>query len=51
MPVTMDELGFTPADVDRLAATVAAAKGSVFGAFRKLSTEDVKAIYRSAFAE
>ena len=51
MPVTMDELGFAPADVDRLAATVAAAKGSVLGAFRKLSTEDVKAIYRSAFAE
>lgn len=51
MPTTMDELGFAPADVDRLAATVAAAKGSVFGAFRKLSTEDVKAIYRSAFAK
>ena len=51
MPTTMDELGFAPADVDRLAATVAAAKGSVFGAFRKLSIEDVKAIYRSAFAK
>lgn len=51
MPTTMDELSFAPADVDRLAATVAAAKGSVFGAFRKLSTEDVKAIYRSAFAK
>ena len=49
MPTRMDELGFSESDVDRLVEIVVASKGDPFGAFKKLSADDVRAIYLSAF--
>ena len=49
MPTTLGELGLSPEDVDSLLPTLKANKGESFGAFRKLSIEDAKAIYLSAF--
>ena len=49
MPATLGELGLAPDDVDRLADCVIAAKGEPFGAFSKLTRDDVVAIYNSAF--
>ena len=49
MPAKLDEFGLTLDDVDRLADEVIAVKGEPFGAFRKLTRDDVVAIYKSAF--
>ena len=49
MPTTMGELGLKPEDVDSLLPTLQQNKGEVFGAFKKLSMEDAKKIYLSAF--
>ena len=49
MPSTLGEFGLTLEDVDRLADCVIASKGEPFGAFRKLTRDDVVAIYKSAF--
>lgn len=49
MPTTMGELGLTSEDVDKLLPTLAKNKGEVFGGFKKLTMEDAKAIYLSAF--
>ena len=48
MPATLEELGLSEVDVDALADYVVAAKGEPFGAFAKLTRDDVVAIYRSA---
>ena len=49
MPRTLGEFGLVPEDVDALLATLEQTKGSVFGGFRKLTMEDCRAIYLSAF--
>ena len=49
MPRTLGELGIAPEDVDKLLSTLKANKGEVFGGFKKLTLEDAKAIYLSAF--
>lgn len=49
MPRTLGEFGLKPADVDALLPTLKQNKGEVFGAFKKLTCEDAKAIYLSAF--
>ena len=51
MPKTMGELGLREEDVDAIVETLRATKGDVFGAFKKISMEDAKAIYLSAFAD
>ena len=45
----MGELGLAPEDVGKLLPTLAKNKGEVFGGFKKLTMEDAKAIYLSAF--
>lgn len=49
MPTKMGELGLAPEDVDKLLPTLAKNKGEVFGGFKKLTMDDAKAIYLSAF--
>ena len=49
MPTTLAELGFKKADVDKFISTLELNKGSVFGAFRKLTMDDARKIYLSAF--
>lgn len=49
MPATLGELGLKPEDVDELIKTLEHNKGKEFGAFKKLTLEDAKAIYLSAF--
>lgn len=49
MPQTLDELGFTPADVDKFEATLEINKGAKFGSFTELTLEDARKIYLSAF--
>lgn len=49
MPVKLGEFGITPDDIDKLLPTLKANKGEVFGGFKKLTMEDAKAIYLSAF--
>lgn len=49
MPRTLGEFGIAPEDVDKLLPTLKANKGEVFGGFKKLTLEDAKAIYLSAF--
>lgn len=51
MPKTMTELGLNEEDVDAIVETLRATKGDVFGAFKKITMEDAKAIYLSAFAD
>lgn len=51
MPKTMGELGLREEDVDAIVETLRATKGDVFGAFKKLTMQDAKAIYLSAFAD
>lgn len=51
MPKTMTELGLREEDVDAIVETLRATKGDVFGAFKKITMEDAKAIYLSAFAD
>lgn len=48
MPTTLGELGFVPQDVDRLADIVVETKGVPFGCFKKLTADDIRAIYASA---
>ncbi len=49
MPTKLGEFGVKPEDVDKLLPTLKANKGEVFGGFKKLTMEDAKAIYLSAF--
>ncbi len=49
MPTKLGEFGIAPEDVDKLLPTLKANKGEVFGGFKKLTMEDAKAIYLSAF--
>ena len=49
MPRTLGEFGITPEEVDALLPTLAANKGEEFGCYKRLTMEDAKAIYLSAF--
>ena len=49
MPATLGDFGLTPEEVDPLLATLRQNKGDTFGAFQKLTMEDARAIYLSAF--
>jgi hypothetical protein len=49
MPKTLGDFGLTPDDVDALIDTLRLSKGEVFGAFQKLTMDDARAIYLSAF--
>ena len=49
MPATLRDFGLAPDDVDPLLETLRQNKGEAFGAFQKLTLEDARAIYLSAF--
>lgn len=49
MPAKMGDFGLTEADVDRMLETLEINKGSVFGGFKKLTMDDARQIYLSAF--
>lgn len=49
MPQTLLQLGLEPSCVDRLLVGLEKSKGRVFGAFKKLTPSDARAIYLSAF--
>lgn len=49
MPATLGDFGLTPDDIDPLLETLRMNKGEPFGAFQKLTMEDARAIYLSAF--
>ena len=49
MPATLGDFGLTPDDIDPMIETLRMSKGEPFGAFQKLTMEDARAIYMSAF--
>lgn len=49
MPRYLDEFGFTRDDVDALLPSLQLNKGATFGSFKRLSIEDARTIYLSAF--
>jgi alcohol dehydrogenase YqhD (iron-dependent ADH family) len=49
MPRSLYEFGIEPSSIDRLLLGLEKSKGRIFGAFKKLSLEDARAIYSSAF--
>ena len=49
MPATLGDFDITPDDVDALIETLRESKGESFGAFQKLTMDDARAIYLSAF--
>ena len=51
MPATLDEFGFTADDVDAIMDSLHRSKGDAFGSFKRLSMDDARAIYLSAFAK
>lgn len=49
MPRSLGEFGLKPENVDAMLPTLAKNKGEVFGGFKKLTMEDARSIYLSAF--
>ena len=49
MPATLADFDLTPQDIDPLIETLRQNKGEQFGAFQKLTMDDARAIYASAF--
>ena len=49
MPKSLGEFGVSPDCIDSLLETLEKSKGAEFGGFRKLTMEDARAIYASAF--
>ena len=49
MPTSLTDFGMEPSDIDELLVTLEKNKGSVFGAFKKLTLDDARTIYLSAF--
>ena len=49
MPRTLRDFDLTPDDIDALIPTLLSTKGEPFGAFQKLTMDDARAIYVSAF--
>ena len=48
MPTTLEELDVHEDDIEKMIPTLRANKGEVFGSFKKLTMDDVRAIYRLA---
>lgn len=48
MPTTLGELGIGEKDIDTLVENLRASKGDEFGAFKRLTMDDARAIYESA---
>ena len=49
MPTCLDDFGLQPDCIDELVESVVSVKGEPFGCFKKLTRDDVAAIYASAF--
>ena len=49
MPASLLDFGMEQSDIDDLLVTLEKNKGKVFGAFKKLTLDDARAIYLSAF--
>ena len=49
MPTKLGDFGLKPENIDAFLKTLEANKGSVFGGFKKLTMDDARAIYESAF--
>ena len=49
MPKTLGDFGLTPDDIEPMVQTLRENKGEPFGAFQKLTMDDARAIYLSAF--
>ena len=49
MPTKLGEFGLEPENIDSFLATLKANKGEVFGGFKKITLEDARVIYESAF--
>jgi hypothetical protein len=49
MPKSLNDFGLDPSCIDRLLAGLEKSRGRIFGAFKKLTPEDARAIYLSAF--
>ena len=49
MPRTLRDFDLTPEDIEPLIPTLLSTKGEPFGAFQKLTMDDARAIYASAF--
>lgn len=49
MPRKLGELGIKPQDIDAIVAGLEATKGKEFGGFKKLTMQDARNIYESAF--
>lgn len=49
MPKTLGELGINPDNIDAIIDMLRQTKGEEFGAFKKLTMDDARAIYMSAF--
>lgn len=50
MPRTLNDLGITAQDIDRLVEGIRINKGETLGTFQQLSLDDVRAIYESALS-
>ena len=48
MPTTLEELDVCEEDIEKMIPTLRANKGEAFGSFKKLTMDDVRAIYRLA---
>lgn len=49
MPRYLDEFGFTHADIDKFLVGLRENQGETFGSFKRLTMDDARAIYESAF--
>ena len=49
MPTKLGEFGLKPENVDAFLGTLKANKGEKFGGFKKITLEDARVIYLSAF--
>ena len=48
MPQTLDDLGISASDIDRLVDGIRINKGEALGTFKTLDLEDVKTIHENA---
>ena len=49
MPRSLHDFGLEPSSIDRLLGGLEKSRGKIFGAFKKLTPADARAIYHSAF--
>ena len=48
MPQSLADFGIKEEDIEKMIPTLIENKGEVFGAFKKLTADDARAIYRAA---